>query len=151
MYSNICNDKTCDFNPKSNRCFNSKDKNGKISLDCICNIKSGRCITKKKPPNVDKGKKYIPINGMLLTSLTVKKCTLRGFGRTTLHHLKKCFVLPKSTYLKFGILKNSNEAVVFNENDDYFDIYVEEGDLIIVLPDYEILLKSNKNCTLKRV
>ena len=151
MYSNLCNLKSCDFNTNSKRCFNSNDKGGKVSPDCICNIKSGRCVTKKDGPKVDKGKKHVSINGMELTSLTVKKCDLRGFGRTTLHHLKKCFVLPESSYLKFGILKNNNEAIVFNENEEFFEIYFDEGNLIIVLPNYEILLKANKKCKLKRV
>ena len=150
MYSNICSRKKCVFNTETNRCSNyyHLDKNAKTedSSRCICNIESGRCVKTKKIDLDIKKKKELKIYDTIITSLEVKRCKLKGFGITSLESIKNSFDLPESSYLKFAIIKYNKECIVYNKNDKIYNIHLsKDNELIIKLPNYDILVKPNRH------
>lgn len=151
MYSNKCSNKKCVLNLKTKRCSNQHNLDTNIktknSSKCICNIESGRCIKSKELDiDIKKGKKKVKIEDAILTSLEVKRCKLKGFGITSLESIKNSFDLPESSYLKFAIIKYNKECIVYNKNDKIYNIHLsKDNELIIKLPNYDILVKPNRH------
>lgn len=156
MYSNICENVKCTFNPKTNFCYKNKRKTNSKSIQnqlCFCNHETGRCI-KQKTNDLLKKKIIKPdiinIDNLYLTDIKLRSCYLKGFGWIYLKSLKKCYPLPPESQLNYGILKRDKSCIVYNGNYYFFPIEKKEDDLIIYLNNYKILIKSLKKCRLIR-
>lgn len=152
MYSNICENTKCFYNSETKFCNKNKKKSRSSKQDhlCFCNPESGRCI--KKLDNLSKNKinrrESIDVNGLSLTSIKLMEGFLEGFGWTYLKNLNKCYPLPPSSGLTYGILKTNTSFIVYNSNFYYYPIERIDNDLVIYLNNYKILIKSLKKCRL---
>ena len=156
MYSNICENIKCSYNPKTDFCNKiSKDKHIKPQKQaCFCNHETGRCIkAKRDKENENKiiTPRIIKINETYLTDVSLIEGILEGYGKTYLKSIKKCYPLPPKSQLTYGVLKKTNKFVAYNKNYYYYPIEKKDKDLIIYLDNYKILIKSLKKCSLIRL
>ena len=154
MYSNICQNTVCNFNKTTKFCHKVEKagKNNHHHEKCFCNLESGRCIKKKNKTNQDIDRPdTIEISGLKLTDVKLRIGYLEGHGLTYLKSLQRCFPLPESSGLSYGILRDDKSFIVFTENNYFYRIKKQEGDLIIYLDNYEILIKSLKKCRLIKI
>ena len=155
MYSNICKNTKCGLNNSTGFCKKIKKGNLEDSINCFCNLNTGRCIKQINNKNKQKieFKTIIKRNDLEFTSLKKLKCYLNGFGTIYLDNLKDCYPLPRSSSLTYGILKRhyrgiKNNSIVYDKNYKFYEIEYINNNIIIYLDNYEILIESSKNCKL---
>ena len=153
MYSNICENVKCSFNPKTKFCIKDKNNknNDKKKKLFFFNNETGRCI-KQNIDNELEDKIIKPntfeIQNVSFTDISLKEGLVKGFGWTYLKSINKCYPLPPKSQLHYGILNKNKNIIVYNNNFYYYPIEKIENDLIIYLNNYKILIKSLKKCRL---
>lgn len=153
IYGNICNNINCGINNTS-YCVEVNDKKKKNNK-CICNLETAHCVLKKHNKDflkqIDEREKK-NIRGYTFSTTKLKQCyIINKHGRKEWYYLKqikRCFPLPKNTYLKYGILKYDRQLIVYNDNDKYYKLKLENDGLIIKVNRFEVYIPSLKGCNL---
>ena len=159
MYSNICEKTKCYLNNDTGYCKKGKIQSA-VDIDkCFCNINTGRCNKIKPTSDLKKkltSKKIFKLDESLLSTIKPNYCFLNGFGKTFIEDIKKCYPLPTSSGLKYGVLKKDDlgdryKGIAYDRNYKFYHIKLTDNDLIIYLPTYKILIKKMKRCRLRSI